>query len=59
MAQIYELKDRTCCPPGGFIFKRKDGSRYEGTYGPDTVRECSVHHGLPESDAWQKVLHET
>lgn len=56
---VYELKDKSVCPPGGFVFQRKDGSKYEGTYAPDAVHECGRHHGIHETEAWQKVLHET
>lgn len=59
MSAIYELKDRSVCPPGGFVFTRKDGSKHEGPYSVDVVSQCKTHHGLKEDDAWQRVLHET
>lgn len=59
MSAIYELKDKSVCPPGGFIFTRRDGSKSEGPYSENVVNECSVHHGIKPNEAWQKVLHET
>jgi hypothetical protein len=59
MGGLYDLKDKTVCPPGGFIFTRKDGTRFEGCYSVSTAEACQSHHGLSQDDAWQKVLHET
>lgn len=59
MSVLYELKDKSVCPPGGFVFVKPDGSRYEGCYSVSTVEQCAHQHRITVDEAWQKVLHET
>jgi len=59
MHASYEIKDKSISPPGGYVFRQKTGILFEAPYIGTTVDQCRHHHDLSESDAWQKVLHET
>lgn len=59
MSATYEIKDKHTCPPGGYVFRQKTGFMFEAPYAVTAMEQCRNHHGLSESEAWQKVLHET
>lgn len=59
MTGFYELKDKTCCPPGGFVFKQRDGNVFSIPYFSGAIEACRSQYKLNEDDASQQVLKET
>lgn len=54
----FELKDRTCCPPGSFIFFHQN-RKQESTHFAGATEMCARHLGINKEAAEQEVLEKT
>jgi predicted GH43/DUF377 family glycosyl hydrolase len=60
MNQTFELRDRVSCPPGGFVYKRRDGRKSDQMpYYQAAVEMARAEHRVGADDALQMVLSET
>ena len=59
MNAAYELKEKSVMPPGGFVFKTPNGTKYMGTFIGTAVEDHRRSYGTSREDSMQAVLSQT